>query len=170
MKPVLLAVSVWLAALMPGLAGPQGITTHDTPQDIPEVRFVTEDGTRKTLDAFHGKVILLNIWATWCLPCVTEMPTLDRLQADLGSGKIEVVTLSIDTGGTPVVRRFFDKFGLKHLDIATDPTQLSFTNLRVVGLPTTLLINPDGKEVARLVGPATWNDPDMEAFLKGFSR
>ena len=170
MKPVLLAVSLWLAALMPGLAGPQGITTHDTPQDIPEVRFVTEDGTRKTLGAFHGKMILLNIWATWCPPCAEEMPTLDALQADLGSGKFEVMTRSIDTGGTPVVRRFFDKFGLKHLEIATDPTQLSFTNLRVVGLPTTLLINTDGKEVARLVGPATWNDPDMEAFLKGFSR
>ena len=170
MKPVLLAVSHWLAALTPSFAGPQGITSHDTPQDIPEVRFVTEDGTRKTLDAFHGKVILLNIWATWCPPCAKEMPTLDALQADLGNSKFEVVTLSIDTGGVPVVRRFFDKFGLKHLDIATDPTQLSFTNLRVVGLPTTLLINADGKEVGRLIGPAAWNAPDMEAFLKGYIR
>ena len=170
MKPVLLAVSLWLAALMPGLAGPQGITTHDTPQDIPEVRFVTEDGTRKTLDAFHGKVILLNIWATWCPPCVKEMPTLDALQADLGSAKFEVVTLSIDTGGVPVVRRFFDKLALRHLTIATDPTQLSFTNLRIAGLPTTLLITADGKEVGRLIGPATWNAPDMEVFLKGYVR
>ena len=122
----------------------------------------------KTLDAFHGKVILLNIWATWCPPCVTEMPTLDRLQADLGSGKFEVVTLSIDTGGTPVVRRFFDKLGIRHLKLYVDPTQLSFTNLHIVGLPTTLLINTDGKEVGRLIGPADWNAPDMEDFLKGF--
>ena len=170
MKPVLLAVSLWLAALMPGLAGPQGITTHETPQDIPEVRFVTEDGTRKTLDAFHGKVILLNIWATWCPPCVKEIPTLDALQVDLGSAKFEVVTLSIDTGGVPVVRRFFDKFGLKHLTISVDPTQLSFTNLRIAGLPATLLINSDGKEIGRLIGPAAWNAPDMEAFLKGYIR
>ena len=170
MKLMLLAVSLWLAALMPGLAGPQGITTHDIPQDIPEVRFVTEDGTRKTLYAIHGKVILLNIWATWCPPCAKEMPTLDALQAGQGNSKFEVATLSIDTGGVPVVRRFFDKFGLKHLNIAIDPTQLSFTNLRVVGLPTTLLLNTDGKEVGRLVGPATWNGPDMEAFLKSFSR
>ena len=170
MKPVLLAASLWLAAPTPGLAGPQGFALHDAPQDMPEVRFVTEDGTRKTLDAFHGKVILLNIWATWCPPCVKEMPTLDALQADLAGPGFAVVTLSIDTGGVPVVRRFFDRLGLKRLTIAIDPTQLSFTNLRIAGLPTTLLITADGKEVARLVGPATWNAPDMEAFLKGYIR
>jgi hypothetical protein len=92
------------------------------------------------------------------------------MQADLGSGRFEVVTLSIDTGGVPVVRRFFDKLGIKHLTIRVDPTQLSFTNLHILGLPTTLLINADGKEVARLVGPATWNAAAMEAFLKGFAQ
>ena len=102
MKHALVAALIWLAAPAPGIAGPQGFAVHDAPQDLPEVRFVTEDGTRKTLDAFHGKVILLNIWATWCPPCAKEMPTLDALQADLGSSKFEVVTLSIDTGGVPV--------------------------------------------------------------------
>ncbi|MEO8245380.1 MAG: TlpA disulfide reductase family protein [bacterium] len=170
MRITRLAAAFWFASLVPGVAGPQGFTVHDTPQDMPEVRFVTEDGTSKTLDAFHGKVIVLNIWATWCPPCVAEMPTLDALQADLGSGRFEVVTLSIDTGGVPVVRRFFDKLGIKHLTIRVDPTQLSFTNLHIVGLPTTLLINADGKEVARLVGPATWNAPAVEAFLKGFAQ
>ena len=170
MKHGLVAALIWLAAAVSVIAGPLGFAMHDTPQDMPDVRFVTEDGTRKTLDAFHGKVILLNIWATWCPPCVKEIPTLDALQADLGSAKFEVVTLSIDTGGVPVVRRFFDKFGIKHLTISVDPTQLSFTNLRIVGLPATLLINSDGKEVGRLIGPAAWNAPDMEGFLKGVSR
>ena len=168
MKPIFAAALLWLALPAPGVAGPQGFTLHDAPQKMPEVRFVTEDGTRKTLDAFHGKVILLNIWATWCPPCVTEMPMLDALQADMGSAKFEVVTLSLDTGGVPVVRRFFDRVGIKHLTMYVDQTMLSFTNLRIVGLPTTMIVNADGRELARLIGPATWNDPDMKAFLKTY--
>lgn len=170
MKPVLLALAVWCATVIPGIAGPQGFSLYSMPQDMPKVRFVTEDGTRKTLSDFRGKAILVNIWATWCPPCVTEMQTLDTSQVDLRGQGFDVVALSIDTGGAPIVRRFFDKVGIKHLNIAVDPTQLSFTNLRIAGLPTTLLINADGKEVGRLVGPATWNDPEMEAFLKGFAQ
>ena len=166
MKHALFAALLWLALPVPGIAGPLGFAVHGTPLDMPEVRFVTDDGTRKTLDAFHGKVILLNIWATWCPPCVKEMPTLDALQADLGGSKFEVVTLSIDTGGVPVVRQFFDRVGIKHLTIYVDQTSLAFTNLRIVGLPTTMIVDADGKELARLIGPATWNEPDMEAYLK----
>ena len=168
MKHVLFAALLWLAVPVAGMAGSQGFAVHDTPQDMPEVRFVTEDGTRKILDAFHGKVILLNIWATWCPPCVKEMPTLDALQADLGSTKFQVVTLSIDTGGVPVVRKFFDKVGIKHLTMYVDQTMLSYTNLRIIGLPTTMIVDANGKELARIVGPATWNDPGMEAFLKTY--
>jgi len=168
MKHALFATLLWLAAPASVLAGPQGFTIHDTPLDMPEVRFVTEDGTRKTLEDFRGRVILLNIWATWCIPCREEMPTLDALQADLGGSKFEVVTLSIDTGGVPAVRQFFDEIGIEHLGLYVDQTMLAFTNLRIVGLPTTMIVDADGRELARLVGPATWNDPDMEAFLKTY--
>ncbi len=168
MKHALIAALLWLAAPVQALAGPQGFTLHDMPQDMPEVRFVTGDGTRKTLADFRGRVILLNVWATWCPPCVKEMPTLDALQADLGSSKFEVVTLSIDTGGVPVVRAFFDRIGIKHLALYVDQTALAFTNLRIVGLPTTMIVDADGRELARLIGPATWNDPDMEAYLKTY--
>ena len=168
MKHALVAALFWLAILTPALAGPLGFAPYDAPRDMPEVRFVTEDGTTKTLADFRGKVILLNIWATWCPPCVKEMPTLDALQADLGGPGFEVVTLSIDTGGVAVVRRFFDKVGIRHLTLYVDQTMLSYTNLRVIGLPTTLLINADGKEIGRLIGPADWNDPDMKTFLKGY--
>ncbi len=168
MRHVLFAALLWLAAPLPALAGPQGFTVHDAPQDMPEVRFLTEDGSRKTLADFRGKVVLLNIWATWCPPCVQEMPTLDALQADLGSAKFEVVTLSIDTGGVPVVRQFYDRVGIRNLGLYVDPTMLTFTNLRVVGLPTTLILGPDGRELARLIGPASWNDPGMKAFLKTY--
>lgn len=166
MKRVLLALAAWIATLTPGIAGPPGFTLYRVPNAMPEVRFVTEDGTRRTLSEFRGKVIVLNIWATWCPPCKEEMPTLDALQVALGGKGFEVVALSIDTGA-PLVRRFFDKAGIKHLTITVDPTQLSFTNLHLAGLPTTLLINAEGQEIGRLVGPATWNDPEMEFFLKG---
>ena len=168
MKHAVVTAMLLLAAPVAAVAGPQGFTVYDTPQDMPEVRFVTEDGTRKTLADFHGKVILLNIWATWCPPCRTEMPTLDALQADLGGKNFEVVTLSIDTGGLAVVRKFFDEIGIRHLTMYVDQTMLSFTNLRIVGLPTTMIVDADGKELARLIGPATWNDPDMEAFVKTY--
>jgi thiol-disulfide isomerase/thioredoxin len=167
-KPAVVATMFWLAASITALAGPQGFTIQNAPQALPEVRFLTRDGTRKTLADLHGKVILLNIWATWCPACVSEIPTLDALQADLGSSTFEVVTLSIDTGGLPVVRRFYDKFGIKHLGVSVDQTALAFTNLHIVGLPTTILVGADGKERARLVGPATWDAPDMEAFLTTF--
>lgn len=168
MKRAFFAALLWSAVSFPAFAGPQGFIVQDPPQDMPAVRFLTGHGTRSTLARFRGKVILLNIWATWCPPCVKEMPTLDALEADLGSAKFEVVTLSIDSGGVPAVRKFFDQHGIRHLNMYVDQTMLAFTNLRVVGLPTTMIVNADGKEVARLVGPATWNDPAMEAFLQTY--
>lgn len=169
MKHLILAATLWLCALTPVLAaGSQGFAILGTPQDVPDVRFVTEDGTRKSLEDFHGRVILLNVWATWCPPCVKEMPTLDALQGALGGPGFEVVALSIDKAGPGVVREFFDRIAVKHLKMYVDETMLSFTALRVVGLPTTLLINADGKEIGRLIGPAVWDDPEMVAFLKSY--
>ena len=170
MKAAVIAALLWLTAVAPALAQafPQGFYPYDTPRDMPEVRFVTGDGTTKTLQDFRGKVILLNIWATWCIPCRKEMPTLDALQADLGSSKFEVVTLSIDKGGVAVVRRFYDEIGIKQLNMYVDETMLSYTNLRIIGLPTTMIVDADGRELARLIGPAVWNAPDMEAFLKTY--
>ncbi len=132
------------------------------------VRFVTEDGTRKDMESLRGKVLLVNVWATWCVPCREEMPTLDALQAELGSDRFEVVALSIDRAGPQVVRRFYDEIGVKHLKMYADDTMLSATALRTVGLPTTILINAEGQELGRLVGPAEWDDPEMVSFLKGF--
>ena len=120
------------------------------------------------MESFQGKVLLLNIWATWCVPCREEMPTLDALEDKLGSDKFEVVALSIDRAGVPAVRRFFDEIGVKHLNMYVDKTMLSATALRTVGLPTTLLINAKGEELGRLVGPAEWDDPEMVSFLEGF--
>ncbi|SHF77818.1 Thiol-disulfide isomerase or thioredoxin [Loktanella atrilutea] len=163
-----LAAALFLASAGAAAAGPQGFAVHDEPQEVANVRFVTEDGTRMDMADFQGKVILLNVWATWCVPCREEMPTLDALQASLGSDHFEVVPLSVDRAGVPPVRRFYDEIGVTHLGMYVDKTMLSATALRTVGLPTTILIDAKGKELGRLVGPADWDDPEMVNFLKGY--
>jgi len=170
MKHFKSALVAWALSVSAAFAAPQGFALHDTPQPVINVRYLTEDGSRGDMEDFHGKVILVNVWATWCVPCRVEMPTLDALQAELGSDQFEVVALSIDRAGVPVVRRFYDEIGVTHLKMYVDKTMLSATALRTVGLPTTILINAQGQELGRLVGPAEWDDPDMVAFLRGFTK
>ena len=145
--------------------GPNAVPLHDTPQPLAAIAFADESGNALTLDRWRGKVVLLNVWATWCAPCRHEMPTLDRLQAMLGSERLEVVALSIDRAGVGVVRQFFDEIGIRHLGIFIDETMKAPRDLRIFGLPGTLLIGADGRELGRLIGPAEWDTPEMVAFF-----
>jgi thiol-disulfide isomerase/thioredoxin len=147
-------------------ARPDSIPMHETPRPVPTVAFADEAGNPLTLDDWGGRVVLLNIWATWCGPCRAEMPTLDRLQATLGGERFEVLALSIDRAGVDVVRRFFDEIDIAHLRIFIDETMQAARALAVPGLPETLLVSPDGRELGRLLGPAEWDTPEMIAFLE----
>lgn len=129
------------------------------PQPLPEIRFQGEDGRPLGLADFRGKVVLLNVWATWCVPCREEMPALDRLQQSLGGKDFEVVALSIDGGGLPAVRRFFDEVGIRSLKVYLDSSMQASGKLRIVGVPTTLLIDREGRERWRKTGPAQWDAP-----------
>ncbi|MEQ9213448.1 MAG: TlpA disulfide reductase family protein [Marinovum algicola] len=157
----------------PGLAtakiapakSPAAMTLHDAPRPVPELRFADGDGGPITLADFRDKVVLLNIWATWCGPCRAEMPTLDRLQAALGGLDFEVVALSIDRAGIEAVDRFYAEIGVKHLGRYIDVSAKAARDLGAYGLPTTLLIDRDGREVARHVGPAEWDTPSMVMFF-----
>lgn len=139
---------------------------HETPQPVSELFFTDGDGRELSLADFRGRTILLNIWATWCVPCREEMPALDRLQAMLGGAEFEVVPLSIDRDGLPKVKGFYGELGLGSLGIYIDTAGKAPHRLGAVGIPTTLLINPDGLEAGRLVGPAEWDSPEMTAFLR----
>lgn len=140
-----------------GRAGAAGImASHATPRRLPEISFIDEVGGNLTLADFAGRVVLLNVWATWCVPCREEMPTLDNLQNRLGGDEFHVLALSIDRGGLSVVRRFYDEIGIRHLGIYLSEGMRAMRELSVIGLPTTLLIDHSGREVARLVGPAEW--------------
>lgn len=130
-----------------------GIGWASAPQPVSEVQFLGARPRSHTLADFRGKVVLLNIWATWCAPCREEMPALDRLQQTLGSPDFEVVALSIDSGGLDVVRRFYDEIGIRALAPYVDPSMRAGAALRIVGVPTTLLLDREGAERWRKTGP-----------------
>lgn len=154
------------AADVPQSVGPQGFLVWETPRPVPELHFEAGEGTPLTLANFQDKVVLLNIWATWCAPCREEMPTLDSLQAELGGDRFEVVALSMDHAGIEVVQDFYRKVGVGHLRQYIDPTAMAGSTLGVVGVPTTLLLDSQGRELGRLVGATDWNTPIMVSYLK----
>jgi thiol-disulfide isomerase/thioredoxin len=153
-------------APMPADTSQTGIGWAAVPQTVPEVGFQGKAGTPLTLADFRGKVVLLNIWATWCAPCREEMPALDRLQQALGGSDFEVVALSIDRDGMAVVRGFYDEIGIRALAPYVDPSMRAGTTLRIVGVPTTLLLDRQGRERWRKTGPAQWDAPEVVEALR----
>ena len=138
-----------------------GFPVHAVPKSLPALAFVDGDRQKRTLASFKGKLVLLNIWATWCTPCREEMPTLDRLQAKLGSDQFEVIALSIDRAEVSLIEKFYEELGLDALAVYVDPTGSASTTLNVIGIPATLLINSQGEEMGRVLGPAEWDAPEM---------
>ena len=146
---------------------PQGFSFNplDEPRTLPEARFTDGEGRAMTLADFRGRVVLLNVWATWCVPCRAEMPTLDRLQARMGSSEFQVVALSIDTQ-VEVVEAFFGELGLMALGIYSDKSVRTPMDLNIVGIPATLLIDRQGKEIGRVIGPAEWDSDEVMAAIR----
>lgn len=145
---------------------PDGVGWASAPQPVSEIRFLDAKGKSLSLADFRGKVVLLNLWATWCAPCREEMPTLDRLQKELGGPGFEVVALSIDSGGAAAVRRFYDEIGVRSLALYVDPSVQATGKLRAVGVPTTLLLDREGGERWRKTGPAKWDSPEIVESLR----
>jgi thiol-disulfide isomerase/thioredoxin len=139
---------------------------HSKPRDLPDFTFETEDGATKSLADFHGKVVLLNIWATWCVPCREEMPKLNALESHLGGGDFQVAAINIDRGGPDKAHKFLDETSATDITLYTDPSGKLFSTLKAVGMPTTLLIDRDGKEIGRLVGPADWASPEAKKLIE----
>ena len=142
------------------------IEVIDQPRPLPEIRFQDEQGHDLTLADFRGRVVLLNIWATWCAPCRNETPTLDRLQAHFGGKDFLVIPLSIDREGVAAVRRFYEKLGFEKLGIYVDPSSKRSRALAIPGLPATLLIDRQGRETARKIGAAEWGGAEMVSLVE----
>jgi len=137
-----------------------------TPLDLPDAGFEGPDGAPMTLADLKGKVVLLNIWATWCVPCREEMPQLNALQAELGGADFEVVAINIDKGGVDKAKAFLAETGATDLAFYADPSAKLFAKLKAVGMPTTLLLNRQGQEIGRLVGPADWASPEAKQLIE----
>jgi thiol-disulfide isomerase/thioredoxin len=135
------------------------------PEVLPEVKFQDAEGRERTLADWHGKVVLLNLWATWCLPCRKEMPTLERLQKELGSDQFQVVAVSVDRTGVAGAKKFLDEAGIGGLTLYADPSARLAAALRAAGLPATLLLDREGREIGRLLGPAEWDSEDAKALI-----
>jgi thiol-disulfide isomerase/thioredoxin len=148
------------------LLGPQAFSFPDQPMAVTDLKFVDGTGKSISLADFRGRPLLLNIWATWCLPCRKEMPSLDRLQAKFDPRKFLVLPLSIDRGGIPAVEKFYEQLGLKSLGMYNDHSATTLQQVGLLGIPATLLINPEGREVGRKLGPAEWDSAEVAAVLQ----
>ncbi len=132
----------------------------------PDTAFLVDGEGEKTLGAFGGAPLVVNLWATWCAPCVTEMPALDRLAAAAGETGISVLPLSADREGAPAVKAFFAANAIRHLPVMIDRMGQVARALAVPGLPTTVLYDREGREAGRVIGIAEWDAPDVLRFLR----
>jgi len=137
------------------------------PQPAPDVSFTDADGNPVSLSDFKGKLVLVNLWATWCAPCLREMPSLGRLQSRLGD-RITVAAISEDRGGGKAVEPLAAKLELKSVKIYLDPKSAVGQAFKVQGLPTSLLIDREGRVLGRVHGAAEWDSPKILAVLRSF--
>ncbi|SEL19523.1 Thiol-disulfide isomerase or thioredoxin [Roseovarius nanhaiticus] len=140
---------------------------HAEPKAISASSFIMEDGSEATLAQYEGKYVLLNFWATWCAPCRKEMPMLSELQTEFGGGDFEVVTLATGRNAVPAIEDFFAEIGVENLPMHRDPNQRVARDMGVLGLPITVIIDPEGREVARLQGDAHWSSDSAKALIAG---
>lgn len=139
------------------------------PVPVSDVNFIRADGSEGNLADFAGRHVLLNFWATWCAPCRKEMPGLSELQSEFGGEGFEVVTIATGRNPQAAMNRFFDEIGVKNLPLHRDPKQALARNMAVFGLPVTVIIDPDGNEIARLRGDAEWASDSAKNIVRALT-
>lgn len=142
------------------------LTFHSTAQPAGTAEFTTFDGAPMSLEAYKGKWVLLNFWATWCAPCRKEMPMLSELQTEFGGETFEVVTIATGRNPPPAMEAFFDEIGVENLPLHRDPQSGLAREMGVLGLPITVILDPEGQEVARMRGDADWASENAKAILR----
>lgn len=141
------------------------LAIHDAPKPGSEVAFIAPDGAEVRLADFAGHTLLLNFWATWCAPCRKEMPALDALAGAMADTDLKVVIVATGKNNPAAIEKFFEKHGITTLQSHLDPNSALARDMGIFGLPITLVIDPDGQEIARLRGDADWNSDDARAIL-----
>ena len=143
--------------------------TVDEHRPLPDLAFNGPDGKTRTIADFAGRTLLVNLWATWCVPCREEMPALNALQKTLGSDRFEVVAINIDTGDDEKPKAFLDETGVQNLAFYRDASMGVFNTLKkeglAFGLPVTLLMDEKGCLISAMNGPAAWDSEDAKALI-----
>jgi thiol-disulfide isomerase/thioredoxin len=143
----------------------RGLVVHDAPVATSRLPYVRADETQGALADYAGQYVVLNFWATWCAPCREEMPSLQNLQSALGGEDFTVVTLATGRNPPQAIRRFFEEIGVTTLPQYRDINQQIAREMGVFGLPITVILNPEGQEIARLRGDAHWDSPEALALI-----
>ena len=139
---------------------------HSEPKATSKAAFqLADDQGTATLEDYQGKYILLNFWATWCAPCRKEMPQIAELQEEFGGDKFEVLTLATGRNNPAGIIKFFDENGITNLPRHQDPKQAVAREMAILGLPITVILDPEGQEIARLLGDAEWNSDSAKAII-----
>ncbi len=174
-----LAAGVWMGrnvpaagedVTRPGAAAeaqalPSSLEIHDMPKPMPGLAFTDPAGRVRHISDWRGTVVLLNLWATWCAPCKQEMPTLERLAGTLDAGRLAVIALSVDRGSFEAPQAYFTQQHFRHLTLAHDAGGKALSLLGAEGLPLSVIIDRDGREIARKLGPAEWDTGEAARFI-----
>ena len=139
---------------------------HPAPKLRADIPYTDPDGGTRSLTEYRGKYILVNFWATWCAPCRKEMPSLDRLQAELGGDEFEVVAIATSRNPLPAINRFFEEENIQNLPILLDPKSELAAEYGTISLPLTVVLNPAGQEIGRLIGDAEWDTDSAKAIFR----
>lgn len=148
-----------------GESGFEKLVKAGEPKALAPFVFTDGDGRERSLSEWRGKVVLVNLWATWCAPCKVEMPSLDRLQAKLGGDTFAILPISLDWSGPEKPRKFLEGEKLANLPLFLDSSKTAMKTFNAPGLPLSVLIDREGREIARLAGAAEWDSSDAEAVI-----
>ncbi|OLP62132.1 sodium:dicarboxylate symporter [Xaviernesmea oryzae] len=163
------AAQATVGRITPLLKGQVAAMAPQMPRPLPPLSFTNAEGKPQDLSAFAGKTLLVNLWATWCVPCREEMPALDALQRDMGDDRFQVLAVNIDMGGDEKPKAFLDEIGVKALALNRDASMGVFNTLKkeglAFGLPATFLVDPKGCLLSAMNGPAAWDSPDAKALI-----
>lgn len=165
----LITAGLWSTAPAPSIAAPppnEAFTPILPPAPAPDVAYVTANGETALLTNLKGKVLVVNFWATWCAPCVKELPSLDRLAGQLDPDRFHVLVLSNDRGGETKAKPFLDDLGIMNLAADLDPKSKLARALGLRGLPTTFVFDANGRAIAKLEGLAEWDAPEVVDWLE----
>jgi thiol-disulfide isomerase/thioredoxin len=138
---------------------------HTDPALTSTKAFLDSDDSEKTLAEYQGRIVVLNFWATWCAPCRKEMPSLARLQDEFSTDELAVVTLAVGRNSPTGIRKFFDEIGVQNLPHYRDKRQGIASDMGVLGLPVTVILDREGLEIARLIGDAEWDTDSAKAIV-----